>query len=388
MGMKLKFPKVSREKRETFSLAFENYKKGEYSACFQALNEIAEQGVARACYCVALLHIDRKVEQAEGFEAFLEYLKKARALKYPLAAGLLAACYFETGETAELATLCKEEKKCADGRFLTMLAAAQDGFLGEEFPENAALAQKTYALAKTALDGALALKRSEEWEENDLYLGQNGWTRRRSYAFLYRMLMLSYRYAGEYKNRDAFRDAYKKAVEYGDGDLFLFGVHKINAQTLMRDIMGLSELKAVNATMVAFKDCFFRLSEQEKEENRETYEELFSEYETYFEKESARLKSLHIHANESFERDFAGRGAVEMISDLARGVERWANTPTAKEKTYYEIEGKKYEKDSLGYLRDEQGLSSGVRVDDVGRVYDQSDRELGYFGTDGIFMPK
>ena len=117
----------------------------------------------------------------------------------------------------------------------------------------------------------------------------------------------------------------------------------------------------------------------------ENYDE---EYEEYYEKERARLNSLHIRANDSFESDFAGRGALDMVSDLARGVERWANTPSPQTHTYYEIDGKRYEKDDLGYLRDEQGLGGDVRVDDVGRVYDKNNNELGYFGTEGIYMPR
>jgi hypothetical protein len=86
---------------------------------------------------------------------------------------------------------------------------------------------------------------------------------------------------------------------------------------------------------------------------------------------------------------FPGRTISDFVSDLATGVKRWADTPSQSTETYYEIDGVKYKKgDNLGYLYDENGVRSSYRVDDVDRVYGESDREIGHFSTDGIFMSK
>ena len=201
--------------------------------------------------------------------------------------------------------------------------------------------------------------------------------------------MISYRYTGEYSNRERYREAYRLAVEYANSSehTCLFALHKLNAQTLMNDIMGLSELKAVNECMRAFESEYSAMDEEDKRLYANDYDELWTEYETYYEKESARLRSLNIHASTDFDEEFRGRGARELISELAGAAVRWAEKPETKTSVAYTVDGREYTADEYGTLVDKEGIRSDMRVDNVGRLY-VGDKKVGYFSTDGIFMPE
>lgn len=381
----MKFPKLSRGQAERFARASAAYKEGEYSECYALIDGLADEGAARAYYCKALLSLNGNVPEAAGAEAFEENAKRAAALKYPLACGLLAKFYFENDGTDELASLCLQNKKSEDGRLVTLLAALYDGFYADGTYENAKAAAKAYALAERSF--AKALKEAgnlPEWSENDLY-GAETFALKHSYAFYNRLLMISYRYAEAYANREAYRTAYRRATEYAGSPAFLFSVHRLNADTLMRDIMGLSELKAVNGSMQALERAYGAMSDGERAGVEEAYADIRAQYEEYYRAESARLRSLNVRADDGFDSEFQGRGALDMVADLAQGVRRWANTPARKTTVTYTIDGRKYTADEYGALCDEQGIRSDYRVDDVGRLYENGTR-LGYFSTDGIFM--
>ena len=73
---------------------------------------------------------------------------------------------------------------------------------------------------------------------------------------------------------------------------------------------------------------------------------------------------------------------------IAQGVNQWANTPSSTSKTVYTINGKNYTCGELGYLYDEDGFKSNYRVDDVSKLYNENDTELGYFNEKGLFISK
>ena len=138
------------------------------------------------------------------------------------------------------------------------------------------------------------------------------------------------------------------------------------------------------------EEAYQKLDDGTKELNNEDYCQLWENYNEYYESEMQRLASLNLETTSDLEALFPGQTVSNFVSDLAAGVQRWANTPSSSAaENYYEIDGVKYKKgDNLGYLYDENGMRSSYRVDDVNRLYGESDRELGYFSTDGIFMPK
>jgi len=137
------------------------------------------------------------------------------------------------------------------------------------------------------------------------------------------------------------------------------------------------------------EDAYQQLSDGLKEANKEDYDTLWDNYNEYYESEMQRLASLNLDVTSDLEALFPGRTITNFVSDLAAGVQRWADTPSGSTETTYEIDGVKYRKgDNLGYLYDENGVRTSYRVDDVDRLYGESDRELGHFSTDGIFMPK
>ena len=388
MGLKIKFPKISREQREIFMSALDAYKNGNYSKCYGLISDLADKDVPRAVYCKAILNFNKAVPEAEGFSACIKGLKRAMELKYPLAFGMYAMLCFDYDEFSELLSVCKSNRKTAEPMLLTMLTATYDNFYSESTDmASPKLAAKHYTLATAAFEANLK-KPTEEWIENDAYVGYGGWTLSLSYALLNRLRMISYRFEGVYQNRTLYREAFEKAEKYADNDLFRFGLNRIHADTMMQDMMGLSDLKSVNLAMKAIEEAYSRLSDEDKETQSENYEAIWEQYKEYYANESARLASLNIRANDSFSEEFKGRGFTDMLGDIAKGVERWANTPTETKKTYYEVDGKRYDVDEQGYFRDEMGLRGDYRVDDVGRVYDKNDNEIGYFSTDGIFMRK
>ena len=391
MSAKIKFPKVSGANQKLFAEAMNCYKQGKYSECYEIISNLAASGVARACYCKALLDVNPRIPDAEGDDAFFDGIKKAASMKYPLAYGLLAIYYYEGDKYNELVELCIANKKLAEPRLMTMLAAIYDGFYSEGSAyANEKRAAKTFAAAGALFENCIktAEKSSPEWEENDVYLGART-TLKHTYALLNRLIMISYKFSDVYANRNLYREAYNRASYYATDPLFLFGAHRINAETLMDDIMGLSDLKAVNKSMQLMEEAYQNLDEELQELNSETYDNVWDKYKEYYESESERLASLNLHATSDLTALFPGMGVGDMISGIARGVQRWANSPMSSTETYYEIDGKKYKKgDNLGYLYDEDGIRSNYRIDDVDRLHGEGDRELGYFSTDGIFMPK
>ena len=200
--------------------------------------------------------------------------------------------------------------------------------------------------------------------------------------------MISYKFAGDFSNRKLYRAAYENAVKFSSDDLFLYGVNRINATTLMDDVMGLSDLKAVNSSMKLMEEAYQRLSDGLKEANSESYNAVWEQYEEYYKAETERLASVNLHATSDMESLFPGMGISDVISGLSQGVARWANTPSQTAEYSYEIDGVRYKKgDDLGYLYDENGQRSAYRIDDVDRLHTEDGKELGYFSTDGIFMP-
>lgn len=385
----MKFPKVSARDKKNFDEAMDLYQKGSYTECYKIISELSESGVGRACYCKALLDVNPDVPEALGDEAFLAGMKKAAALKYPLAYGALAMYYYECDDYDELVDLCMANKKLAEPRLLTMLATVYDGFISSKL-ENTKLAEKAYTSAATLFE--LCIKGKDklypEWRENDIYYGAN-LSLFESYALYNRLRMISYKFSDVYSNRKLYREAYDNAVKFSRNNLFQFGVNRINAETLMADIMGLSDLKAVNLSMKRMEDAYQSLSDGLKEANSEAYDAVWEKYEEYYAAETERLASINLRATSDMEALFPGMGISDVVSGLSRGVARWANTPSSQTEYSYEINGVKYKKgDNLGYLYDENGVRSEYRIDDVDRLHTDDGKELGYFSTDGIFMPK
>ena len=389
--MKIKFPKVSSGNKKLFDEALSLFKKGSYSECYNIISGMADDGVGRACYAKALLDVNPDVPEAKGDEAFLQGMKKAANLKYPLAYGALAIYYYECDNYDELVKLCVANKKLAEPRLQTMLASVYDGFYSEYTSyENLKLARAAYDAAGMLFELSIRGKKElyPEWQENDVYYGAK-LSLYETYALYNRLLMISYKFIGDFANRKAYRTAYERAVKFSRDDLFLYGVNRINAQTLMDDVMGLSELKAVNASMKGLEDAYQRLSEDLKEANSETYDAVWEKYEEYYEAETRRLASVNLHATSDMEALFPGMGLSDVVSGLSKGVARWADSPSKTTEYSYEIDGVTYRKgDDLGYLYDENGNRTGYRIDDVDRLRTEDGEELGYFSTDGIFMPK
>ncbi len=386
-------PKVSGEKQKLFSDAIRCYKSGEYDQCYNIIRSMADDNIPRAYYCKALLDVNPKISNGEGEEAFIAGMKKAASLKYPLAYGALAIYYYESDMYNELIEFCVANKKAVEPRFATILFSLYDGFYSEgEKYHNEKLSAKMFVQAEAIYQSAFKSAKSgaPEWEENDLYAGVK-LSLPQTYALLNRFLMISYKFANIYSNRNLYRAAYNKVCEYAIDTLFIYGVNRFNAQTLMDDVMGLSDLKSVNKSMRIMEEAYQQLNDATKEVNNEDYCQLWENYNEYYESEMQRLASLNLQTTSDLEALFPGRTISNFVSDLATGVKRWADTPSSNttEENYYEINGVKYKRgDNLGYLYDENGVRSNYRVDDVERLYGESDKEIGYFSTDGIFMPK
>lgn len=390
MGIKIKFPKVSAQNKKLFDEALSLYRKGSYSECYSIISGLADEGVTRAIYCKALLDVNPDVPEAKGDAAFFEGVKMAALKKYPLAFGALAIYYYESDNYEELVKLCIANKKLAEPRLLTMLASLYDGFYSDYLSyENEKLAKKAYESAGLLFDLSIKWrdKTYPEWVENDTYYGAK-LSLYETYALYNRLLMISYKFAGDFSNRKLYRAAYENAVKFSSDDLFLYGVNRINATTLMDDVMGLSDLKAVNSSMKLMEEAYQRLSDGLKEANSESYNAVWEQYEEYYKAETERLASVNLHATSDMESLFPGMGISDVISGLSQGVARWANTPSQTAEYSYEIDGVRYKKgDDLGYLYDENGQRSAYRIDDVDRLHTEDGKELGYFSTDGIFMP-
>ncbi len=392
MSAKIKFPKVSGENKKLLENALSLYKSGEYAECYEIVSSLAKLDVPRACYCKALLDVNPRIPNGEGDEAFISGMKKAASLKYPLAYGALAIYYYESDMYTHLVELCAANKKVVEPRLYAILFSLYDGFYteGEKYA-NEKRAKKTAAEAEAIYANAFraANNGAAEWEENDLYVGAR-LSLTQTYALLNRFLMISYKFSGVYSNRTLYREAYNKANDYAVDTLFIYGVNRFNADTLMDDVMGLSDLKSVNKSMRIMEEAYGKLTDALKECNRDDYDAVWEKYDEYYESERQRLASLNLEVTSDLTELFPGRGIGSFVSDLAQGVQRWADTPSSSSsESYYEIDGVKYKKgDNLGYLYDENGVRSDYRVDDVDRVYGSSDTELGHFSTDGIFMKK
>ena len=225
-------PKVSGEKQKLFSDALEYYKNGEYDKCYSIISSMTEDNIPRAYYCKALLDVNPNMPNAEGEEAFVLGMKKAASLKYPLAYGALAVYYYESDKYSELIELCASNKKVVEPRFAAILFSLYDGFYSEgEKYHNEKLSAKTKVLADAIYQGAFKAAKSgaPEWEENDLYAGVK-LSLSQTYALLNRFIMISYKFAGVYSNRNLYKDAYNKVCRHAIDTLFIYGVNRFNAQ--------------------------------------------------------------------------------------------------------------------------------------------------------------
>lgn len=115
--------------------------------------------------------------------------------------------------------------------------------------------------------------------------------------------------------------------------------------------------------------------------------ELKELFNTFIEYENERLANGTIKDKLIKNNSIAKGEGLDMLKTLSDGLQRWANTPpeTAPEEEYLLDNGEVLHKDQFGELRDANGASYGLIVDEFDRVYDENHNKVGWFDSTGRF---
>ena len=371
--------------------ALSDFEKGDFQTCYQKVCQSADAGVGRAYFCKALLCFNDSINPGSEVDLNVleSLLKKAVDADYPLAYGFYATVLEERGKTEELCDFCKQKSKVKDGWYLWKKSAYYFGlFTDNESQASDALTRETMLQAVENLRVAVeeAKNKKGAYYEYKLYSPFGGFSPERLYAKANFHLLTGYYCFGDSSDRKAFMQTFETALSYMPITSELLRMIRLYSLAIFKNYLGMRDFNEGQRAIRMFADVYNRLDEDTKKLYEEDYDDLFEKYEAFYDEEKERLDAREVayfDGNES-QNFFTAENLKSAFSSFAQNLGN-SSQETATT-TYYPIDNKKYVKGDDGYLYDSDGFKSGYRIDDVGRLYDRNDRELGYYNYKGLFI--
>lgn len=370
--------------------AFSDYQSGRYADCYKKVCEAADAGNGRGLFCKALLLYNDNVNPDSEVleEPLLELLSKSVEAGYTLAYGAYPTVLDLCGKKAELCQFLSKKCKVNDGAYFMHKAALSFSMYDDrEFEEKPLklYCPKAVELLRLDLDNLMA-KKSIPLMEYDEYSPYSVLSIPSLYARAQHLLMTLYYCDGNWNARSAFMDSFNEAMKYMTDANERYRTAKLYVQAVIENQLGMRDFQEGNRAMGICNDAYKALRDEEKEVFSEGYDELYQAYETFYDEERERLGNREVYHSDGYaDKNDISFGKV--IAAIGQGLSSYANSSSnSSSTTVYTIGGKEYTRGEFGYLYDSEGFKSGYKVDDYSRLYDEGDRELGYFNTNGNFI--
>lgn len=368
-----------------------DYKNENYSDCFAKVCEAVDLGSARAYFCKALLiYNDNVSSESVDTDVLLSLTKKAVDGGYSLAYGFYAFLLHASGDIQGLIDFCSVKNKIKDGVYLSFKASYYFGLYTDQ--ENAD--RKTIiSTAKSAVDALKELNdelqagKNNEALEFAYYNPYNKFKLNYTYAHTYYVIMTILYCENDWNTRREFMGAFNQVLTYMPIAEEKFRATTLYLKAIIDNYLGMSDFKEANRAAGILTQCFEELSDEDANAKRSEYDELFDKYEEFYDAEVEKRNNRDVTYSDGY-ADKNDLSFKNVVSAIASGAERWANSSTSSSSTVYTIGGTEYTRGEMGYLYDKDGFKSSYRVDDYARLYDDSDNELGYFNTNGNFISK
>lgn len=369
--------------------ALEDYQNQAYQECYRKVCLVAENQNARGIFCKALLSFQTKVmpESERNIQEYQHLLQQACDLGYPYAYGMYAMLLEELEEWDALCHFCTMHPQIKDGLFQLYRAKCYlDIYVEGYMDQNEAYdsMKKSVAYLKEVLEESQTNKGEilKEYETYNPFYSQMTWESLYGHAHL--VCVFGYYIWGTDLDRKPFMQSYQLAMQYLTDDESKLTATRFYAMAIFDNIMQMSDLRLANQTISVYDKIYCALSINSKEKYKDEYDALWKAYETYYEEEKERLEEREVYYSDGYadQNDLSFMHVANALSHLA------SNQSHTSETTYYTIGNKTYIRGDDGYLYDEQGIRSEYKVDDYARLYDGSNRELGYYNTHGCFISK
>ena len=207
-----------------------------------------------------------------------------------------------------------------------------------------------------------------------------------TYAHAYYILMTILYCENDWSNRREFMDAFDEVLSYMPIADETYRASSLYLDAVLNNYLGLSDFKEANRAMGIVTQAFEALSDEDADRHRQEYNELYEQYEAFYDSESEKRNNREVTYSDGY-ADENALSLKNIASAISSGVQRWASSPSGSSSSnIYTINGTEYTRGDMGYLYDSSGFKSSYRVDDYARLYDDSENELGYFNTNGNFI--
>lgn len=363
-----------------------DYKALRFDNCYQKVCEAVEAGSPRALFCKALLLYNDNISpnSTPDFDILENLAKTAMEGGYALAYGFYAFVLYASQQNDKLCAFLEKNHKVKDGVYLSYKASYWFGLYTDD--EKANIKTTISALNEsisliTEQKNKLDTGKNTEFEECAYYNPYGKFSLNYSYAHAYFLLMTAYYCEDNWDNRSSFMKAFEKVLEHMPliNEKFRATVQYMNA--ILYNQLGMSDFSEANRVMKILNECYDALDEEEKAAYAEQYDEIYDKYDEFYNSQIENIEGRDVTYSDGYadKNDISFSGVISAIND-------WSNTTTKPTETVYSIDGKNYYRGEFGYLYDENGFKSNYRVDDVSKLYDENDNELGYFNMHGLFI--
>lgn len=386
MGLFSKKPNV----KALLDSALIDYKNGSYSECFEKVCEAAEQKDPRACFCKALLAYNDNVNPSSAPDAdeMLALTKIAVDGGYSYAYGFYAYLLHSTDNIDELCTFLNQKSKIKDGVYLSFKASYYFGLYTDDEQADTETTKTTIKEAiqlLSSLDEELKKGKDNQCVEYCLYNPYNKFALNYTYAHAQYTYMTILYCENNWNNRREFMNSFNEIVKYMPIPKEKFNAISLYLTAIFDNYLGMKDLNEAKKTMSLLNDFYSSLDEDYQQSLYSNIEEILEKYEEFYDTEIVELQNRNITYSDGY-ADNNALSLKNVLSAVASGVSKWANSTTHATSSAYVIDGRSYTRGEMGYLYDNEGFKTDWRVDDYARLYDSNGNELGYFNTNGNFI--
>lgn len=367
-----------------------DYKASRFEECYKKVCDACELGSARAYFCKALLIYNDNIspDSVPDFEVLKDLAKKAVEGGYTFAYGFYAYVLHALGNTDELCEFLAKKCKVHDGLYLSFKASYffglyTDDVMGSKKDTLLAIEEAIESLKNLSI--SIENGKDTEGEERSLYNPYTKFSVRYCYAHAQYVLLTIYYCEDDWSTRRSFMTSFDEIMKYMPLPKEKYNATSQYMKAILENCLGMSDFNEANRAMGILNDCFNALSEDERKNVLEEYNEIYSAYDEFYDSESESLRNRDVTYSDGY-ADKNDISLASVASAITDGAKNWSNSSSAGTKTVYTIGGKRYTRGELGYLYDEDNFKSDYRVDDYSRLYNESNTELGYFNNDGLFI--
>lgn len=387
---KVKKEEIEEKEESLFTKAITSYKYSKFLDTYNLLKAASlKDDTGRAEFCLGLLSINYNCvpKDEQDINVFVDHMVKSMRSGYDLAFGVVLY-YFECSNQFDylLELIENNIDDVDDALFNLYVAKAYMGMFSEEEKyTNFEIADKAINKAIKSAFSAYKnyLNDREEEIEYSLYsefdkslnlsniLGLTYWAYGR----------IMFLWSGNF-SKEEFVNLINLSLKYLNVKADILGTYQLYLIAIFNDYFGLKDLALANEIIEKFDAVYLTFDSDLMKIYKDRYDYIWDKYNEFYNKESTRLRERKITFS-----DIDDHNDVS-LENVADALNKWSQSNRTEEskEVYYMIDGRKYHKGELNYLYDEYGTKTNLRVDELERLIDEQNNELGYFNMHGIFI--